>query len=181
MIKNSFFYPLLCLLLCFLSEGAFAQEAMKLRPSPLEMVTFKSPEGTYVKVTYGRPQKRNRAIFGELVPYGKVWRTGANEATELTTTGEITLAGNRIPAGTYTIFTIPEKDSWTIILNRDLGQWGAYRYDEGRDLLRFSVPIKPLTTVYEAFTIEFEQTANDVLLKMMWDRTGVEIPVGFLN
>ncbi|EMR03462.1 DUF2911 domain-containing protein [Cesiribacter andamanensis] len=181
MIKNLFFYPLLCLLLLGFSESALAQEALKPRPSPLEMVTFKSPESTYVKITYGRPQKRGRTIFGELVPYGKVWRTGANEATEITTTGDISLAGNRIPAGTYTLFTIPEKDSWTIILNRDLGQWGAYRYDESKDVVRFKVPAKQLGTVYEAFTIEFEQTATDVLLKLMWDRTGVEIPVTFMN
>ncbi|AHM63474.1 hypothetical protein D770_26155 [Flammeovirgaceae bacterium 311] len=179
MIKKTFFYTLLPLLLCLLGQEVLAQEALKLRPSPLEMITFKSPEDTYVKITYGRPQKRGRNIFGELVPFDKVWRTGANEATELTTTGDIMLAGNRIPAGTYTLFTIPEKDKWTIIVNREPGQWGAYRYDESKDLLRFSVPTKQLQNVYEPFTMEFEQTANDVLLKMMWDRTGVEIPVTF--
>lgn len=181
MIKKLFFYALLPLMVSMLVQEAVAQEALKPRPSPLEMVTFKSPENTYVKVTYGRPQKRGRNIFGELVPYGKVWRTGANEATELTTSADITLAGNRIPAGTYTLFTIPEKDKWTIILNREPGQWGAYRYDESKDLVRFTVPTKQLQEVYEPFTIEFEQNANDVQLKMMWDRTGVEIPVGFVT
>ena len=179
MIKKSFFYTLLPLLLCMSALDVLAQEALKPRPSPLEMVTFKSPEDTYVKITYGRPQKRGRNIFGELVPYGKVWRTGANEATELTTTADIMLAGNRVPAGTYTLFTIPEKDKWTIVLNKEPGQWGAYRYDESKDLLRFSVPTKQLKELYEPFTIEFEQNANNVLLKMMWDRTGVEIPVTF--
>lgn len=179
MIKKSIFYALLPLLLCLITEQALAQEALKLRPSPMEMVTFKSPEDTYVKITYGRPQKRARPIFGELVPFGKVWRTGANEATELTTTADIMLAGNKVPAGTYTIFTIPDKDKWTIILNKELGQWGAYRYDEGKDLLRFTVPTKQLKNMYEPFTIEFEQNANDVLLKMMWERTGVEIPLTF--
>ncbi len=179
MIKHSFFYTLLCLFLCMSAQDVMAQEALKLRPSPLEIVTFKSPEDTYVKITYGRPQKRDRAIFGELVPFGKVWRTGANEATEITTTADITLAGNPVPAGTYTVFSIPEKDKWTIILNKELGQWGAYRYDESKDLIRFTVPTKQMADLYEPFTIEFEQNANDVLLKMMWDRTGVEIPVAF--
>lgn len=179
MIKHSFFYTLLVLVLCLTAQEVLAQEALKLRPSPLEIVTFKSPEDTYVKITYGRPQKRGRNIFGELVPFGKVWRTGANEATEITTTADIILAGNTIPAGTYTVFSIPEKDQWTIILNKELGQWGAYRYDESKDLIRFTVPTKQLTEVYEPFTIEFEQNTNDVLLKMMWDRTGVEIPVAF--
>ena len=179
MIKKSFFYTLLPLLLCLAATELLAQEALKPRPSPLEMVTFKSPEDTYVKITYGRPQKRGRKIFGELVPFGKIWRLGANEATEITTSADIMLAGNHVPAGTYTIFSIPEKDKWTIILNKEPGQWGAYRYDESKDLLRFSVPTKQLKDVYEPFTIEFEQTANDVLLKMMWDRTGVEIPVAF--
>ena len=179
MIKKSFFYSLLLLLICLGAQDVMAQEALKQRPSPLEMVTFKSPEDTYVKVTYGRPQKRGRTIFGELVPYGKVWRLGANEATEITTTGDMMLAGNRVPAGTYTMFAIPEKDKWTIVLNKELGQWGAYRYDDSKDLVRFTVPTKQLKDMYEPFTIEFEQNANDVLLKMMWDRTGVEIPVTF--
>jgi hypothetical protein len=108
-----------------------------------------------------------------------VWRTGANEATEITTTGTITLAGKTIPAGTYALFTIPQKDKWTIILNQDLGQWGAYRYDQEQDFIRFEVPTIKLNQTYEPFTIEFETVGNDVSLKMMWDKTGVNMPITF--
>lgn len=178
MLKSSVFCTaLLAFVLTFFTE-ARAQEPVKLRPSPLEVVTMKW-EDTYVKITYSRPHKKNRNIFGELVPYGKVWRTGANEATELTTTKDIKLAGKEIPAGTYSLFTIPQKDKWTIILNSDLGQWGAYRYDESKDVIRFDVPTQKLAATYEPFTIEFEQTASEVVLKMMWDQTGVIIPVSF--
>jgi hypothetical protein len=178
-MKSSSIYAFL--LLCFIAlplSEAMAQDALKPRPSPLEMVTMKW-EDTYLKITYSRPHKRGRVIFGELVPYGKVWRLGANEATELTTTGTIKLAGNEVPAGTYSLFAIPEKDEWTIILNKDLGQWGAYRYDEEKDFLRFTVPVTTIETAYEPFTMEFEQSGNDVSLKIMWDQTSVIIPVEF--
>lgn len=178
MANRSVFCTALLAVILLLFTEARAQEPVKSRPSPLEMVTMKW-EDTYVKITYGRPHKRGRNVFGELVPYDKVWRTGANEATELTTTADIQLAGNTVPAGTYTVFSIPQEDKWTIILNSDLGQWGAYRYDESKDVVRFDVPTKKLDTTYEPFTIEFEQTGNDVTLKMMWDQTGVEIPVSF--
>jgi hypothetical protein len=178
MVNRSVFCTALLAVMFLLFTEARAQEPVKSRPSPLEIVTMKW-EDTYVKITYGRPHKRGREVFGELVPYGKVWRTGANEATELTTTGDIKLAGNEVSAGTYTLFAIPYEGKWTIILNSDLGQWGAYRYDESKDMVRFDVPTKDLDVTYEPFTIEFEQTGSEVTLKMMWARTGVEIPVSF--
>ena len=173
----------LCVLLLFglLSNDSFAQEALKLRPSPLEMVTFKY-EDTYIKVTYSRPHKRGREVFGnpELVPYDSVWRTGANEATELTVTNSIEIAGEKLAAGTYSVFTIPREGRWTIILNSDLGQWGAYKYNPEFDVLRFDVPSTQIETVYEPFTIEFEQGKQNVNMVMMWDRTKVTIPIEFL-
>ena len=156
-----------------------AQDALKPRPSPLEMVTMKYDD-TYVKVTYGRPHKRGRNIFGDLLPYGEVWRTGANEATEITITGTIKLGGHQIKPGTYTIFTIPEKDKWTVILNSELGQWGAYNYNSKLDVVRLEVPVSDTTTVYEPFTIEFEQKAQSAELVMMWDQTKVTIPIEFM-
>lgn len=169
------------LLLSGLFNVSFAQEALKLRPSPLEMVTFKY-EDTYIKVTYSRPHKRGREVFGnpDLVPYDSVWRTGANEATEITVTKAIEIAGQKLEAGTYSVFSIPRKDRWTIILNSDLGQWGAYKYNPEFDVLRFDVPTTQTETVYEPFTIEFEQGKKNVNMVMMWDRTKVSIPIEFL-
>lgn len=172
---------LFALLLSGLFNVSFAQEALKLRPSPLEMVTFKY-EDTYIKVTYSRPHKRGREVFGnpDLVPYDSVWRTGANEATEITTTKAIEIAGQKLEAGTYSLFSIPRKDSWTIILNSDVGQWGAYKYNSEFDVLRFDVPSTQIETVYEPFTIEFEQGKKNVSMVMMWDQTRISIPIEFL-
>jgi hypothetical protein len=161
------------------SPETIAQEALKPRPSPLEMVTMKY-EDTYIKITYCRPHKRGRNIFGDLLPYGEVWRTGANEATEITVTGAIKLGGQQIRPGTYTLFTIPNKQEWTVILNSELGQWGAYNYNSNLDVVRFEAPVSTTEEVYEPFTIEFEQKAQSAELVMMWDRTKVTIPIEFL-
>jgi hypothetical protein len=158
-----------------------AQEAVTPKPSPTAIVTMKF-EDTYVKVTYGQPHKRGRTIFGDLVPYGEVWRTGANEATEITVTEDIMIKDNRLPAGTYSLFTIPGEDEWTIILNKELGQWGAYNYNEKADVLRFTVPATTLeNVVWEPFTIAFEQNNEKANLQMMWDNQMVSIPIKFLD
>ncbi len=159
-------------------KSAYAQEALKPRPSPLYVSTMKHGD-TYIKVTYSRPHKRDREIFGELVPFGKVWRTGANEATEITVTGDISLDGNKLKAGTYSLYTIPKKDEWTIIINRAVGQWGAYEYDKEKDVLRFGVPVESTNETYEPFTIEFRQEDESASMVMMWDRTMVSIPISF--
>src|SRR5688572_28697951 len=107
------------LLICLIIHGgltASAQEQVKARPSPLALATVKN-KTTYVKITYSQPHNNGRAIFGSLVPYGQVWRTGANEATEITVTKDITINSVLLKAGTYSIFTIPEKEKWTIIIN----------------------------------------------------------------
>jgi hypothetical protein len=169
------------LLCCMVTSGMlYAQEALKPRLSPLEMVTMKYDD-IYIKITYGRPHKRDREIFGELVPYGKVWRTGANEATEITLTGgKIRIAGHELEPGAYTLFTIPEKNKWTIILNKDVGQWGAYNYNAEMDVIRFDVPVRTMDIVYEPLTIEFEQQMEMNNILIMWDRIRVEIPFQFM-
>lgn len=132
-------------------------------------------DDTYIKVVYGQPYKRNREIFGELVPYNEVWRAGANESTEITVTNDIEIGGNDLKSGTYSLFAIPTEDFWTIILNSNLGQWGAYTYDENKDVLRFDVPVSETDEVSEAFTISFPEDASSLDLK--WDRTAVSIPI----
>lgn len=172
---------LILLLSAFMASSVRAQEGEVVPPpdpraSPT-MIAHTKLGDTYLKVTYSSPRKRGRVIFGELVPYGEVWRTGANEATELTTTGDIEIAGHRLPAGTYALFTIPEQDKWTIILNRELGQWGAFRYNPEADVLRFEVPVTTTPETYEAFTIAFEEAEGGTNLVMRWDRTMVSIPI----
>lgn len=157
-----------------------AQEAIKPRLSPLEIVTVKY-ESTYIKITYGRPHKKGREIFGELVPFGKVWRTGANEATEITLTKDVIINKKRLSAGTYTIFTIPEKDSWKVIFNSDLGQWGAYNYNPDKNELVIDAEVTTLDTIYEPFTIEFQLQDDSTNLLMMWDKTKASFTINFLD
>lgn len=165
------------MLLSFLSNG---QETAKQRPSPVSITTVKYKD-CYVKITYSQPHKRGREIFGKLVPYGDVWRTGANEATELTITKDIELNGKPLSAGTYSLFTIPKKDKWTIIINSELGLWGAYNYNDKLDVTRFEVPVKNSTTAYEAFTINIRQINDVATLEFLWDNTRIDIPINFTN
>jgi hypothetical protein len=179
-IKIKIHSILFTLVLFFILSETIAQEAVKPRLSPLEIVTLKY-ESTYVKVTYGRPHKKGRVIFGDLVPYGKVWRTGANEATEITFTDDVLINGNKLKAGTYTIFTIPEKDKWTVIFNSDLGQWGAYNYNPDKNVLEIEAQISELDITYEPFTIEFQLQDDEAELLMMWDKTKASFTIGFLD
>ncbi|MEL6538882.1 MAG: DUF2911 domain-containing protein [Bacteroidota bacterium] len=165
------------LFLCSLTLSAFAQEPLKAKQSPLDMRTYKFEEGTYMKVIYSRPHKRGREVFGNLVPFDQIWRTGANQATELTITGPVWFGEQALAAGTYTVFTIPEEEQWTLILNKDLGQWGAFNYDQGLDVLRVTVPVSQTPEVWEPFTIDFEQHQNHVDMVLIWDRTKVAVSI----
>lgn len=153
----------------------FAQEPVPPRLSPAAFATLRYKD-TYIKITYCQPQKRGREIFGGLVPYGQVWRTGANEATEITLTKDVFINGLMITAGTYSLFTVPNEDKWTIILNKELGLWGSYNYNYKNDLIRFEVPVQADTTVTESFTIKFDQRNSVADLLLIWDKTKVSIP-----
>lgn len=174
-------YRILLVLCVICNSSVYAQEALKPRPSPLAITTARFKD-TYIKIVYSQPQKRGREIFGKLVPYKTVWRTGANEATELTVTKNIQLNGTLLKAGTYSIFTVPDEKSWTIIINGELGLWGAYNYNEKLDVMRFEVPVQNISNVvYEPFTILIDQRNEVADILMMWDKTKVSIPVKFIN
>ncbi len=169
------------ILLSLLSSSSFAQDALKPRPSPMSTIIMKYKD-SYIKITYSQPHKNNRIIFGSLVPYGQVWRTGANEATEMTVTKDIQINGTLLKAGTYSIFSIPEKDHWTIIINSEVGLWGSYNYNSKFDVMRFALPVQNLTgVVYEPFTMIFDQKNEVANLLMMWDNVKVSVPVKFIN
>jgi hypothetical protein len=127
----------------------------------------------HAKIIYSRPFKNDRVIFGELVPYGKVWRTGADEATEITFYSDIMFGDKEVKAGTYALFTIPNKDSWEVILNKGLHQWGAFTYDEKMDVIRTKAKVEMMDNPVENFSIVF----NDGNMIMAWDKTMVAIPV----
>lgn len=174
-------YKLIIIIISIISiHDILAQEALKPRLSPLEMVTMKY-ESSYIKVTYSRPHKNGRTIFGNLVPYGKIWRTGANEATEITFTEDVTINKNKLEAGTYTVFTIPEKDKWKVIFNSDLGQWGAYNYNPDKNVLEIDAIVSEMDIVYEPFTIEFQLQDDKTNLLMMWDNIKATFTINFLD
>ncbi|MBA4168705.1 MAG: DUF2911 domain-containing protein [Chitinophagaceae bacterium] len=132
--------------------------------------------GKNVKITYGQPSKKGRDIFGGLVPYDSVWRTGANEATEITFAKDATFGGKPIKKGTYSLFTIPTASNWTFILNPVLKQWGAYGYAKvkDKDVLNVSVPSKKTDAPVEKLTLSFN-AGNSLVVE--WDQTHVEVPI----
>lgn len=131
-----------------------------------------------VSLTYQRPSVNGRTIFGQLVPFDQVWRTGANNATSITFDSEVTVHGNKVPGGTYGLFTIPSKGEWTIILNKTSQQWGAYQYNEGDDVLRFTVKPAKLKDKVETFTISFDKmTTRSFDVSLAWENTKVSFPV----
>lgn len=139
-----------------------------------------SAENKNVKVTYGQPSKRGRVIFGDLVPFGEVWRTGANEATEITFKTDVTINNKVVKAGTYTLFTIPEKGKWTIILNSKLNQWGAYDYNKikDKDVLKTEVKVSAIAE-QEKLLFAFEDNAKGTTLSISWDNVKVNIPINY--
>ena len=172
---------LICLFFLFNGFNSFSQEAIKPRTSPLSIASSRYKD-TYFKIVYSQPFKRGREIFDKVVPYGQVWRTGANEATEITVTKDIMVNGTPLKAGTYSLFTIPEKDNWTIIINSELGLWGSYNYNSKLDVLRFQVPAQSLKdVVYEPFTINIEQKNDKAEVMLMWDKVKVSFPIQFIE
>jgi hypothetical protein len=136
-------------------------------------------EGKFIKVAYGQPSKRGRVIFGDLEPYGEVWRTGANQATEITFTKNVLFANKPVKAGTYTLFSIPDKNHWTLILNGQLGQWGAFEYEKHKvkDIAKVSVPVKTLPEVVEKLTFTIKEKTSGADISIAWDQTVVVVPI----
>jgi hypothetical protein len=130
-----------------------------------------------VYVDYGRPSMRGRAIMGGLVPYGQVWRTGANAATTLVTPRDLRVGGTVVPAGTYTLYTLPGESAWQLIINKQTGQWGT-EYDQAQDLARIPMQVARTPAPVEQFTIALEPGGANVLnLVMTWENTRASVPV----
>lgn len=135
-----------------------------------------SAQGKGVKVAYSQPSKRDRVIFGQLVPFGKVWRTGANAATEITFDKDVTVGGKPVKAGTYTLFTIPNETEWTVILNSQLKQEGSSEYEKykDKDVAQFNVPSTKTSSVVEKLTFSFTPQ-NDMVIA--WDDRQITVPI----
>ena len=145
--------------------------------SPRDTVRLTVSPGKQVLVDYGRPLMRGRRIMGELVPWGRPWRTGANAATTLVTDVDLRIAGTVVPRGTYTLYTLPTPQRWTLIINRQTGQWGT-QYEPARDLVRVPMRLTALQRPVEQFTIGLAPVRTGQFeLAMEWETTRVSVPV----
>lgn len=153
--------------------AAFSLNAQLRTPPASPTFELKGTVGlTEVKVVYSRPSARGRQVFNRLVPFDEVWRTGANASTKISFSDDVVIEGNTVPAGEYALYSIPGREEWTIILNKNLELWGSLGYNESEDLLRFKVPTKHPSSHYETFTISFSDfTDNSAKLNMKWEKT----------
>lgn len=161
--------------------GLFFQRNYTKAHSPEDIVMYED-DTLQLEVFYNRPYKKERVIFGELVPYDEVWRTGANEATTFTTNKDLLVDGSFLPAGKYTLWTIPGEESWKVIFNSKMYPWGidsdmkAYREAEF-DALVLEVPVQKMNSVTEQFTIYFENENDMVIMHLAWDQTRISLPL----
>ena len=144
---------------------------------PVLKIQDKATEPLLARVIYSRPQKNGRLIFGELVEYGKVWRLGANEATEIEFFRNVKIGDKKVEKGRYTLYAIPAEDNWTIILNKDNDTWGAFKYDEQKDVLRTTVPVQKLNEGVEALAMTFEKSDSGCNLIIAWDNIKASLPI----
>ena len=180
------FFPTIAMIL--FSGASFAQNFTETDKSPMDMAYYpnnfahdrKPGDEALIRVTYSRPAKNGREIYGQLVPFHKVWRTGANEATEIKFYHDVELNGKKVTAGSYSLFTIPDEKEWDIILSSDLDYWGAYSYNDKHDVIRVKVASNELTSAVENFTIQFENKGEKQgVMQLAWDKTLVEVPFKF--
>ena len=168
----------LVIALAFSSE-ATAQKFSGLDKSPMDIASFPTDykvSDKAVRIIYSRPQLKGRSL-AELAKSGEVWRTGANEAPEITFYKDVNFAGEDIKAGTYSLFTIPGVKEWTVILNRKLNQWGSYFYDESADVVRVKVPSSSDGSSLEEFSIAFNEADGGAHMVMGWDKSRVAVPI----
>jgi hypothetical protein len=163
------------ILVCGLAVSAQQDKAK--RPSPPAQATWDLGGGKSVTIDYSSPRAKGRKIYGELVPFGQVWRTGANEATTLVTPVDLTIGGTTVPAGSYTIFTVPNKDKWTLVISKKTGEWGTDYPGQANDLARVDMKVSALPSPVDNFTISFEKAGSGANLNIDWETTRASVAV----
>ena len=179
-MKNLF---ALCTLVCAMvfTTSAVSQDFSGMDKSPMDMASYPSDykiSDKVVRVIYGRPQLKGRSL-SELAPAGKVWRTGANEAAEITFYKDVTFGGTAVKAGTYALFAMPGEKEWTIILNSKLNQWGSYFYDASADVAKVMGGVSKGSDSLEAFSIAYKDVDNGIHMVMGWGTTRVAVPISW--
>ena len=148
---------------------------------PILKIQNKASEPLACRVLYSRPQKNGRVVFGDLIEYGKVWRLGANEATEIELYKDVKIDNARLKKGRYSLYAIPFQDKWTLIFNKETDIWGAFQYDEKKDVLRMDVKLEKQTDPIEAFTLVFDKTDSGTNMVMAWDDVKATLPITFIK
>jgi hypothetical protein len=167
----------LCLSLSFLATQASCQSDKSKRPSPPAQAQCDLGGGKTLTVDYSSPKVKGRKIFGGLVPYDQPWRAGANEATTFVTSADLKVGGKDVPAGDYTIFTIPEENKWTLIISKKTGEWGIPYPGAGSDLLRVDMKAGKLPSPVEDFKISLDKTGNGCTMNIAWETTIASIEI----
>jgi hypothetical protein len=158
-------------------SSAFAQQDKSKRPSPPGQAQCSFADGKKITIDYSRPSMKGRKIYGELVPFNQEWRTGANEATTFVTDTDVTVGGTKVPAGSYTLYTLPGEKSWQLIISKKTGQWGIPYPGKENDLARIPMTVKSLSAPVEQFTISFDQKAKQCTLKLDWEKTSAQVKI----
>ncbi len=178
MKKSTYFGAFALSLLMLLTLNVNAQEFAGLDKSPMDAASFPTSyreSNKAIKIVYSRPQLKGRPL-SQLAPNGKIWRTGANEAAELTLYSDMKLGNSEVKAGTYTFYVIPGEKEWTAIISSDLNVWGSYFYKEENDVARVNVPVNMADESLEAFTMAFTKSDDGVHLHLGWDKVRVAVP-----
>ncbi|MFC4261956.1 DUF2911 domain-containing protein [Ferruginibacter yonginensis] len=163
--------------LCIMSAAAVNAQVKMPAPSPKQTIVQDFALGT-IELTYSRPAIKGRKVFGDLVPFNELWRTGANAATIIKFTDAVEIGGKRVDTGSYALYTIPTEGSWEVILNKGITNWGVDGYKETEDVVRFKVPSMKVKQSLETFTMQFANIKPESCeLHIMWDKTAVAIPI----
>lgn len=177
-MKTNLFFTLVCTIAILVTTNTVAQKFEDLDKSPMDMASYPSNHREFnkvVKIAYSRPQLKGRPL-DKLTPKGEVWRTGANEAAEITLYQPMKVGEKVIQPGSYSLFTIPGDNSWTVILNSDLNVWGAYSYNEANDVVRTKGSVTTAEDELEAFSIAFEEADGGVHMHLGWGTKRVAVP-----
>jgi len=166
-----------CMTLGLMAALGSAQTDKASRPSPPAKASCALADGKTITVDYSSPRAKGRKIYGGLVPYGEVWRAGANEATTFVSTADVMVGGSHVPAGNYTIFAIPNKDKWTLVISKKTGEWGTAYPGPSEDLARIDMKTSALPSALENFTIALDKTAGGCTLRMDWETTRASVEV----
>lgn len=179
---------LICLLISFLFSFSQSNKLPEVDKSPMDVSYYpnnypilkiqnKATEPLVARILYSRPQKQGRKVFGELVEYGKVWRLGANEATEIEFYKDVKISGKKVAKGRYTLYAIVSENVWTMIINKDTDTWGAFKYDSKKDVLRTDVTVQKTNEVVENMSMFFEKSTNGISLIIAWEQMKATLPI----